>query len=160
MPQSEVHVLPKIETAECDTDPDTAALQGAAKSRWAHEQVSAAAGARARPSLLRWHSPVRGEMATSSGDTGTSREVRLAALPIWTAAPHDAKSELQAASPSPLPRLSYSPDESARVLGVSRSLFYASIMPELRTVRVGRKRLVPVKELEEWLTRNASRALP
>lgn len=32
-------------------------------------------------------------------------------------------------------------------------------MPELRVARVGRRRLIPVVELERWLERHASRAL-
>ena len=57
------------------------------------------------------------------------------------------------------PRLSLRPDEAARALGVSRSFFFAQILPELSVVRRGRLRLVPVSELERWLDRNAARVL-
>jgi hypothetical protein len=42
--------------------------------------------------------------------------------------------------------------------GVSRAFFFQSILPELRVVRCGRLRLVPVRSLEEWLDRQAARA--
>jgi excisionase family DNA binding protein len=58
----------------------------------------------------------------------------------------------------PLPRLALSPDECARALGVSRDFFDEHVMPELRIVRRGRRRLVPVRELERWLSAEA--ALP
>lgn len=54
-------------------------------------------------------------------------------------------------------RLAVSPLEAADLLGVSRSYFYEEIYDELRVVRRGRKRLIPVSELHAWLDRNASR---
>jgi hypothetical protein len=45
------------------------------------------------------------------------------------------------------------------MLGVSRDFFDEHIAPELRIVRVGRRRLVPVKELERYLDRHAARAI-
>ena len=44
-------------------------------------------------------------------------------------------------------------------IGVSRAFFFESVLPELRVVRRGRLRLVPVVALEEWLDRNASRVV-
>jgi len=58
-----------------------------------------------------------------------------------------------------VPRLALRPEQAARALGVSRSFFFASILPELRVVRCGRLRLVPITELEHWLDQNAARAL-
>jgi excisionase family DNA binding protein len=55
-------------------------------------------------------------------------------------------------------RLALRPEEAAEAMGVSRSFFYESILPELRVARVGRVRMVPVAELEQWLDRRASRA--
>ena len=55
-------------------------------------------------------------------------------------------------------RLALSPDEAAAALGVSRDFFDEHIAPELRIVRRGRRRLVPVRELERWLDLSASRA--
>lgn len=57
----------------------------------------------------------------------------------------------------PVPQLALRPEQAARALGVSRSFFFAEILPELRVVRRGRLRLVPVRSLEEWIERNAGR---
>ena len=59
----------------------------------------------------------------------------------------------------PLPRLALSPEEAAAALGVSRDFFDGHVLPELRVVRRGRRRLVPVRELERWLEHAAGRAL-
>jgi hypothetical protein len=59
-----------------------------------------------------------------------------------------------------LPRLAYTPEEAAHVIGVSRSLFYERVLPHLKTVRLGRKRIIATSELELFLARHASRALP
>ena len=40
----------------------------------------------------------------------------------------------------PVPPLALRPEEAARALGVSRSFFFAEILPELRVVRRGRLR--------------------
>jgi excisionase family DNA binding protein len=58
-----------------------------------------------------------------------------------------------------VPRIALTPDEAANSIGVGRSLFYEQILPELRVIRVGRKRLIPVRELETWSDRNAARTL-
>lgn len=64
------------------------------------------------------------------------------------------------ATPAPLvPRLALSPDECAAALGVSRTYLDEHVMPELRIVRRGRRKLVPVKELEAWLNRAAALTL-
>lgn len=56
-------------------------------------------------------------------------------------------------------RLAVSPDESAAMLGVSRDYFDEHVAPELRIVRRGRRRLVPVRELERWLDAEAALAV-
>ena len=53
-------------------------------------------------------------------------------------------------------RLTLTPTEAAEMLGVSRSFFYEHVLPELRTIYRGRKRLLLVSELERWADRNAS----
>ena len=58
-----------------------------------------------------------------------------------------------------LGRLAYSPDEAARLLGVSRDFFDQHVLPELRIVRRGRRRIIPVRELERWLAESAARTL-
>jgi hypothetical protein len=55
------------------------------------------------------------------------------------------------------PRIALRPDEAAAALGLSRSIFYRDVLPELRCVHVGRVRVVAVAELERWLDRQAVR---
>jgi hypothetical protein len=57
-----------------------------------------------------------------------------------------------------VPRLALRPEQAAESIGVSRSFFFASVLPELRVVRCGRVRLVPVAELERWLDRSSARS--
>ena len=54
-----------------------------------------------------------------------------------------------------IPRLSLSKQEAADALGVSIDFFDEHIANELRMVRRGRRRLIPVRELERWLDRHA-----
>ena len=56
------------------------------------------------------------------------------------------------------PRLAVSMTEAAEMLGVSLDFFTGHIAPELRIVRSGRRKIVPVRELERWLDRSAERA--
>jgi excisionase family DNA binding protein len=56
-------------------------------------------------------------------------------------------------------RLALSKAEAANALGVSVDFLEQHVMPELRVVRRGRRRLIPVRELERWLDEHASRAL-
>jgi excisionase family DNA binding protein len=57
-----------------------------------------------------------------------------------------------------IPRLALTVEEAAEAVGVGRSFFYQHVLPDLRIVRVGRRRLVPVRELERWLDESATRA--
>lgn len=57
------------------------------------------------------------------------------------------------------PRLALSPEEAAGVLGVSRDYFDEHILLELRVVRRGRRILVALAELQQWLDRSAARTL-
>jgi hypothetical protein len=63
-----------------------------------------------------------------------------------------------ARSESAVQILALRPEQAAQAIGVSRSFFFAQILPELRVVRRGRVRLVPLRSLEEWIERNAARA--
>ena len=56
-------------------------------------------------------------------------------------------------------RLALTPNEAAVALGVSRDFLDEHVMPDLRIVRRGRRRLVPVRELERWLDQEANRPL-
>lgn len=59
-----------------------------------------------------------------------------------------------------VPRLALSPEEAATCIGVSRDYFDEHVGPELRWVRRGRRKFVPVKDLERWLDHAAARVLP
>lgn len=49
--------------------------------------------------------------------------------------------------------------EAAATLGVSKDYFLDHILPEIRIVRRGRLRIVPIIELELWLDKAAARTL-
>jgi excisionase family DNA binding protein len=55
--------------------------------------------------------------------------------------------------------LALSKREAAAALGVSVDFLEEHVLHELRIVRRGRRRLIPVRELERWLDSSASRAL-
>jgi excisionase family DNA binding protein len=57
----------------------------------------------------------------------------------------------------PIPRLALGAEEAAKALGVSRDYFDEHVAHELRAVRRGRRKLYPVREVERWLTENATR---
>jgi excisionase family DNA binding protein len=57
-----------------------------------------------------------------------------------------------------VPRIAMSKQEAARALGVSIDFFDEHIVRDLRMVRVGRRRLVPIAELERWLDTHADLA--
>jgi hypothetical protein len=56
-----------------------------------------------------------------------------------------------------VPRIALTPPEAAAAIGVGPDFFEAYVAPQLRLVRRGRKRLVPVSELERWVAESASR---
>ena len=58
-----------------------------------------------------------------------------------------------------LTRLALSKAEAAAALGVSVDFFEEHVMHELRIVRRGRRRLIPVDELRRWLDESAARTL-
>jgi hypothetical protein len=60
---------------------------------------------------------------------------------------------------APIPRIALTPPEAAAAIGVGPDFFDANVAPELRVIRRGRKRLVPVSELERWTVENAERIL-
>lgn len=60
---------------------------------------------------------------------------------------------------APTPRLALSREEAAASLGMSLDSFERHVQPTLRMIRLGRMRLVPVAELERWLTEHASGTL-
>lgn len=56
--------------------------------------------------------------------------------------------------PSP-PRLGLTVEEAAEAVGMSESSFKRHVQPELRIVRRGSLRIIPVPEIERWLESNA-----
>lgn len=59
----------------------------------------------------------------------------------------------------PPPRTALTINEACESLGVGWDLFHERIEPELRVVRIGRRKLIPVSELQAWLDRHADRVL-
>lgn len=57
--------------------------------------------------------------------------------------------------PVTVPRIALTPPEAAAAIGVGPDFFDANVAPQLRLIRRGRKRLVPVGELERWVAENA-----
>jgi hypothetical protein len=57
--------------------------------------------------------------------------------------------------PASIPRLALTPPEAAAAIGVGPDFFDENVAPHLRLIRQGRKRLVPVSELERWVAENA-----
>ena len=53
-----------------------------------------------------------------------------------------------------VPRLALTKAEAAEALGVSVDFLEQHVMPELRVVRRGRRRLIALAELERWLQRS------
>jgi excisionase family DNA binding protein len=58
-----------------------------------------------------------------------------------------------------VPRTALTRQEAAESLGVGLTTFKTEIQPDLRIVRRGRVRLIPVAELERWLDENAERVI-
>ena len=56
---------------------------------------------------------------------------------------------------SPVGRLALSKREAAAALGVSVDFLEEHVPHELRVARCGRRRLIPVRELERWLEAHA-----
>jgi hypothetical protein len=61
---------------------------------------------------------------------------------------------------APIPRLALTREEAAAALGMSVDSFERHVQPTIRLVRLGRMRLVPIREIELWLDEHAERTLP
>lgn len=55
-----------------------------------------------------------------------------------------------------VPRLTLTRAEAADSLGISLDSFERYVQPEVRVIRRGRMRLIPVSELERWAVENAT----
>ncbi len=53
------------------------------------------------------------------------------------------------------PILALSVEQACEALGVSWDTWRAHIEPDMRLVRLGRRKLIPVSELQAWLDRHA-----
>jgi hypothetical protein len=60
---------------------------------------------------------------------------------------------------APVPRLALSREEAAASIGMSIDSFERHVQPSIRMLRLGRLRLVPVRELERWLDNHAEGTL-
>jgi excisionase family DNA binding protein len=58
-----------------------------------------------------------------------------------------------------VPRTALTRREAAQSLGVGLTTFKEQVQPDLRIVRRGKVRLIPVAELERWLEENAERVI-
>lgn len=58
-----------------------------------------------------------------------------------------------------VPRLALTKAEAAEAIGVSVDFLEQHVMPELRIVRRGRRRVIPIAELERWLDASAALTL-
>jgi excisionase family DNA binding protein len=55
-------------------------------------------------------------------------------------------------------RLSVSPQEAATLIGIGRTKFFAALRDkELASLRIGKRRLIRVAELERWLKAQESK---
>lgn len=53
--------------------------------------------------------------------------------------------------PADLTALALPVDRAAAALGLSENHFRRDVLPQVRSVKVGKTRIVPVVELERWL---------
>jgi len=58
-----------------------------------------------------------------------------------------------------VPRLSLNVQEACAALGVSWDVWREHVEPQVRLVRIGARKLVPVAELERWLAEHAETTL-
>ena len=58
-----------------------------------------------------------------------------------------------------IPRLALTPSEAAAALGMGLTSFKKYVQPQLRIVRRGKLRVIPVSELERWADENAKMVL-
>lgn len=59
-----------------------------------------------------------------------------------------------------VPRVALSREEAAASLGISIDSFERHVQPDVRLIRRGRLRLVPLCELERWAAEQAEPTLP
>lgn len=60
---------------------------------------------------------------------------------------------------APFPRYALTPPEAAASIGCGQTHFEENVAPALRVIRSGRKRLIPVTELERWVAEHSESPL-
>lgn len=60
---------------------------------------------------------------------------------------------------APVPRLSLNVAEACQALGLSWDVWKAHVEPDIRLVRVGSRKVIPVAELQRWLDEHAESTL-
>lgn len=58
-----------------------------------------------------------------------------------------------------VPRFALTKAEAAGSIGVSIDYFEKHVMPDLKVIRKGRKVLIPVTELQRWVSENSALTL-
>ena len=53
--------------------------------------------------------------------------------------------------PTNVPILALSVAQAAASIGLSENVFRSQVLPTLRSIKVGKARIIPVAELEKWL---------
>jgi len=96
--------------------------------------------------------PPPAQPSKRSGEARTNGSL----LDVLSASPTKTAGKPSRVSPE-IPRLALSKAEAAQALGISVDFFEEHVMPELRIVRRGRRRLIPTGELMHWLDANAHR---
>jgi len=61
---------------------------------------------------------------------------------------------------APIPRVALTREEAAAAIGMSLDSFERHVQPDVRLIRRGKLRLVPVRELERWCEESAEHTLP
>jgi len=59
----------------------------------------------------------------------------------------------------PIPRLALNVGEACEALGVSHETWVAHIAADVKIVRIGRRKLIAVTELQRWLDEHGERIL-
>ncbi len=60
---------------------------------------------------------------------------------------------------APIPRTALTREEAATSMGMSLDSWERHVQPSIRLVRLGRMRLVPIRELERWLETHAEHTI-
>ena len=79
----------------------------------------------------------------------------MAAPPNASQTPNGASQTRPGSRAAPVPRTALSIEEACASLGISWDTWNEHVAPTIKIVRLGRRQLVPVAELERWLAKCA-----